>query len=161
MSSLMTKLGTRQGWIEPYNWDPAARFVLVILPRRESTNKRGETDSAPSPACNCKPNWPENYHHNPYGAQCDCDNDNKKKYIYHMTKDARSYRKAQFENWEPNVDWGTSKWNYQGYSKKRALELEGKNEEVARGEVADGDEKSSYDKEWLEEAERKAEEYQA
>lgn len=41
-----------------------------------------------------------------------------------MTKDKDKTSNATFDNWDPDVNWQTSPWNYQGYFgvKKRELE---------------------------------------
>lgn len=40
-----------------------------------------------------------------------------------MTKDARQFHHAEFKNWEPNVNWGSSKWKFQGYSNMKRVVL--------------------------------------
>ncbi|KAG9748411.1 hypothetical protein KCU73_g7091, partial [Aureobasidium melanogenum] len=103
---MWAKLNGNTGWVEPFNWDPAR-----------------------SPACNCKPNWPEHTFHNPYGDQCDCGNDPMRKYIYRMTKNAKRFDKSDFQNWDPHPGWNIAGWNFLGFSKmKRDL----KSAEVAK-----------------------------
>jgi hypothetical protein len=42
-----------------------------------------------------------------------------------MTKDKDKTTNATFDNWDPDVDWQTSPWNYKGYFgiKKRELQV--------------------------------------
>ncbi|KAL2029104.1 hypothetical protein VTO58DRAFT_110134 [Aureobasidium pullulans] len=92
-----------QGWVEIYDWNP--------------------TDS---PACNCKPNWPEHTYHNPFGGLCNCNSDPKGDYIYRQTEDSGGARdgKAKYEKWRPDSNWGTSPWNYFGFGSMKKQELE-------------------------------------
>lgn len=93
-----------------------------VCHRRQWKRISMQVNHRASPACNCKPNWPEHTFHNPHGNLCDCGNDPMKKYIYRMTKDGNLFDQTNFQNWEPHPGWSIAGWNFLGFSKmKREL----------------------------------------